>query len=151
MDPEVGTFVVGVGNEVIVSLVSAVVVLVSSYLVMRVVLADTGQQTLHPDTFPIVQSTRREMGVARDTGEPTTTENCPVCLGRVEHCVETNCGHKFCANCILEYWRHDQWPHPARCPVCRRVVCKHSMYREPNIYRTYRLPCYLAQLWVLMR
>ena len=48
--------------------------------------------------------------------------NCPVCLGSIDCAVQTNCGHMFCAQCILEYWRHDQWPRPARCPVCRRQV-----------------------------
>ncbi len=121
--PEVGTVVTGVGNEVIVFLVTTVVVVVSSYLAVKALFEDGSQQNLHPEMLPAVQTTRQDMGVSSAaSGRPDVLENCPVCLGRVEHCVETNCGHKFCAECVLEYWRHDQWPRPARCPVCRRMV-----------------------------
>ena len=47
---------------------------------------------------------------------------CPVCLGPIVYIVETNCGHRFCAQCILMYWRTDRWPRACRCPVCRREV-----------------------------
>ena len=36
--------------------------------------------------------------------------------------IETNCGHVFCARCILQYWHADRWPNTCRCPVCRREV-----------------------------
>ena len=47
---------------------------------------------------------------------------CPVCLGPITYITETNCGHRFCAQCILMYWRTDRWPRACRCPVCRREV-----------------------------
>ena len=47
---------------------------------------------------------------------------CPVCLGPITYIAETNCGHRFCAQCILMYWRTDRWPRACRCPVCRREV-----------------------------
>ena len=58
-------------------------------------------------------------GVIGDSAEP---ENCPICLSNPSFAVDTNCGHTFCAQCILSYWEHDQWPRPARCPVCRNQV-----------------------------
>ncbi|KAI1289544.1 E3 ubiquitin-protein ligase [Halotydeus destructor] len=47
---------------------------------------------------------------------------CPVCLNEPRLPVETNCGHLFCANCIVVYWRHANWMGPVRCPVCRTEV-----------------------------
>ena len=47
---------------------------------------------------------------------------CPVCLGPITYIAETNCGHRFCAQCILMYWKTDRWPRACRCPVCRREV-----------------------------
>ena len=120
------TIVSGFGDEVIMFLVSMLVVVMSSYLVVRCWLSDGSPQHLHPDMLPAVLSTRDEIGVASAAAVPPpgVGETCPVCLGILEHFVETNCGHRFCAACILEYWHHDQWPHPARCPVCRRMVSR---------------------------
>ncbi len=99
---------------------------------------------LHPDSVEQVAAVRRGRrgivgannntsdvsGSGQSGGSPGSVgtgsgvdSRCPVCLDpRMEHGVVTNCGHTFCAHCILQYWRLDQWPHPARCPVCRRQV-----------------------------
>lgn len=120
--PETGTIVNGIGNEIVI--LASVMVGVISLLVLRTMIMETRKgQHLHPDTVSAVQSTRRELGVAREGAEPQVRiENCSVCLDRIQHPVETNCGHKFCAQCVMEYWRHDQWPRPARCPICRTTV-----------------------------
>ena len=48
---------------------------------------------------------------------------CPICLVSLQLPVETNCGHLFCGNCIITYWRQPQWEdNPIRCPVCRQMV-----------------------------
>nr|XP_042908896.1 E3 ubiquitin-protein ligase RNF170 isoform X2 [Parasteatoda tepidariorum] len=47
---------------------------------------------------------------------------CPVCLARPNYPVETNCGHLFCAQCVITYWRHGNWIGAIKCPVCRAVV-----------------------------
>ncbi len=124
--PETGTVVSGVGNEIIVLIVSATVGIATLYMVWRMVCSERSEQNLHPDLVHTVQQTRNDMGVANEgvANEEleVSAENCPVCLGRIEYSVQTNCGHRFCAECVLEYWRHDQWPRPARCPVCRRTV-----------------------------
>jgi hypothetical protein len=52
---------------------------------------------------------------------------CSICLEPPQRAVETNCGHMFCAQCILMHWNHDRYPQPCRCPICRRnVSCKSS-------------------------
>jgi len=47
---------------------------------------------------------------------------CPVCLNEPIYPVETNCGHLFCGQCIVVYWRHGTWIGPVPCPVCRQQV-----------------------------
>lgn len=45
---------------------------------------------------------------------------CPVCFGICRFAVLTNCGHRFCTNCIITYWRVGRWAGSAvQCPVCR--------------------------------
>lgn len=122
--PETGTVVSGIGNEIITFL-GIMVGLTTFCFVLRMLWREGAQQVLHPERTQAVQSTRTDMGVA-PSSSAVPAENCPVCLGRVQHSIQTNCGHRFCAECMLEYWRHDQWPRPARCPVCRATVS----YRE---------------------
>lgn len=110
----------GIGDELII-VISSVMTVLGCYMAGSVLLNRIGLQ-VHPDMASAVQSTRRDMGMASDSTGPRLSENCPVCLSTVEHAIETNCGHRFCAECMLQYWRHDQWPRPARCPVCRRPV-----------------------------
>ena len=40
----------------------------------------------------------------KSIGDPTEhmIYDCPICLGKAEFAVETNCGHVYCGNCILE-------------------------------------------------
>ncbi|KAJ3451754.1 e3 ubiquitin-protein ligase [Anaeramoeba flamelloides] len=42
---------------------------------------------------------------------------CSICLGLMSHCIVTNCGHSFCANCILEYCEKSK-----KCPMCRSKI-----------------------------
>ncbi|KAJ6240216.1 e3 ubiquitin-protein ligase [Anaeramoeba flamelloides] len=43
--------------------------------------------------------------------------NCSLCLGLMTRCVVTNCGHCFCASCILDYFDRS-----TKCPLCRSEV-----------------------------
>jgi len=67
------------------------------------------------------------MGVRRDPGEEV---DCPICLDPAKFALETNCGHKFCAACFMEYYQRGgaaanlaDFELPAvTCPCCRRKV-----------------------------
>ncbi|XP_036375641.1 RING-HC_RNF170 domain-containing protein [Megalops cyprinoides] len=48
--------------------------------------------------------------------------HCPVCLQTAVFPVETNCGHLFCAPCLIAYWRHGTWLGAISCPLCRQKV-----------------------------
>lgn len=114
MEPQTGTVIAGIGNEVLLS----VGIVVGVFLVM-VTLFGNGQQLYRATlTVPaVIQEPGQEPEVAQ-----LSVENCSVCLDRILNPVQTNCGHRFCAHCILDYWRHDQWPRPAHCPICRTTV-----------------------------
>ncbi|XP_058612033.1 RING-HC_RNF170 domain-containing protein isoform X2 [Onychostoma macrolepis] len=45
--------------------------------------------------------------------------------------VETNCGHLFCAPCLISYWKHCSWLDAISCPLCRQTVNKmRHLFRE---------------------
>ncbi|KAJ5072325.1 e3 ubiquitin-protein ligase [Anaeramoeba ignava] len=48
---------------------------------------------------------------------------CPICFGYFEHATQTNCGHSFCAKCILDACEHNP-----NCPICRSNVF--ALYRS---------------------
>lgn len=126
--PEKGSFIEGLGDEVVTTLVLSFSTIISLYVLFRLLSRhlDYPEEGVHPDQADTVENTRRDLGVDQEPGaaynEDPTVQNCPVCLAPLTYPVQTNCGHQFCANCLLSYWQHDQWPRPARCPVCRRQV-----------------------------
>ncbi|KAK2863893.1 hypothetical protein Q7C36_003047 [Tachysurus vachellii] len=48
--------------------------------------------------------------------------HCPVCLHVATFPVETNCGHLFCAPCLISYWKHSCCLEAISCPLCRQKV-----------------------------
>ncbi|XP_047444317.1 RING-HC_RNF170 domain-containing protein [Mugil cephalus] len=52
----------------------------------------------------------------------TNRQDCPVCLQTARFPVQTNCGHLFCAPCMIAYWRHGSWLDAVSCPLCRQKV-----------------------------
>ncbi len=81
---------------------------------------------LHEDSVNDINNLRQENNLnpsapPQPTNEPQTSstgENnlryystnsqiqCPICLTNSFLPVETNCGHVFCASCVIQYWRH---------------------------------------------
>nr|XP_055042320.1 RING-HC_RNF170 domain-containing protein [Misgurnus anguillicaudatus] len=57
---------------------------------------------------------------------------CPVCLQPASYPVETNCGHLFCAPCLISYWKHGSWLDAISCPLCRQTVNKMSHLFSEN-------------------
>eukprot|EP00467_Chlorarachnion_reptans_P017049 CAMPEP_0114510952 /NCGR_PEP_ID=MMETSP0109-20121206/14085_1 /TAXON_ID=29199 /ORGANISM="Chlorarachnion reptans, Strain CCCM449" /LENGTH=183 /DNA_ID=CAMNT_0001690341 /DNA_START=43 /DNA_END=591 /DNA_ORIENTATION=+ len=53
---------------------------------------------------------------------------CLFCNETLRHAVFTNCGHSFCAKCILSYWDStnrncgEEKRKPVSCPKCRRTI-----------------------------
>ncbi|KAJ5071128.1 e3 ubiquitin-protein ligase [Anaeramoeba ignava] len=51
---------------------------------------------------------------------------CPICMQIFENCTQTNCGHAFCAECILTSINHNKY-----CPICRSEIF--SLYPSYNL------------------
>lgn len=125
--PEQGTVVAGVGDEVL-AFGGCSFALLLGLVALYAIKKNNLPPQIHPEQAGPVEGARRQMGIQGEgregvEGEQSAeVENCPICREGLTHAVETNCGHRFCAQCILTYWQHDQWPSPARCAVCRRQV-----------------------------
>ncbi|KAL7871958.1 hypothetical protein SRHO_G00069410 [Serrasalmus rhombeus] len=62
--------------------------------------------------------------------------HCPVCLQLSTFPVETNCGHLFCAPCLISYWKHGSWLNAISCPLCRqKVSVMNHLFGESKVDR----------------
>ena len=78
----------GVGDEVFYFGLASVVGGVLLYRAVLYCFASIGDPTEH---------------MMSDTGRTRSSNyDCAICLGEAEFAVETNCGHVYCGNCLLE-------------------------------------------------
>ncbi|XP_066534070.1 RING-HC_RNF170 domain-containing protein [Hoplias malabaricus] len=68
------------------------------------------------------QQTKREELSQSCISEGSRDLHCPVCLQSSAFPVETNCGHVFCGQCLISYWKHGSWLDAISCPLCRQKV-----------------------------
>jgi len=62
-------------------------------------------------------------GYSVEGGRTRTTEiDCCICLGDTRYGVETNCGHIYCGDCILEVYRRSSSLQAMSCPYCRQRI-----------------------------
>ncbi|RWS28556.1 RING finger protein 170-like protein [Leptotrombidium deliense] len=137
-----GQRIEGIGNEVVIA---CIVVIIGLFSLLYFVYRFTRRSTaIHPSSRDVVETVRQRLTQLYSNRFAARTESegqdnnqeidyvqlnhygmdnqCPVCLNEPNHPVETNCGHLFCAQCIIVYWRHGTWRGPVPCPVCRQVV-----------------------------
>lgn len=123
----------GIGNEVFWAITSITVL--SGFLALviyHVSRSWTRHRGLHALSQDAVNSVRSYLryssrldphGTGAGEMEHFGPDNqCPICLIEPHFPIETNCGHLFCANCIVVYWRQGSWTGAVRCPVCRQQV-----------------------------
>lgn len=61
----------------------------------------------------------------KDGGDcPPDDDCCPICFENFSIACKTNCGHWFCANCILQYWTYRTALQKCNCPICARPISK---------------------------
>lgn len=74
-------------------------------------------QPLHPSSRASIDSLRRRQQFQNDDA------TCPICLDcPPAFAVLSNCGHCFCANCIVGYWEHQNSRRNLPCPCCRQSL-----------------------------
>ncbi|KAH9695708.1 E3 ubiquitin-protein ligase RNF170 [Citrus sinensis] len=53
---------------------------------------------------------------------PPVDDCCPICFGDFTIPCKANCGHWYCANCILQFWNYSSASKPCKCPMCSRYI-----------------------------
>ena len=126
----------GIDNDVFVFVVVVVVTVVSvAALIQRRNPTTPSTSQLHPGvisdirTFQAQAANHEWITSSSDQIPPTqppssSTNICPICLDQPPSIeILTNCAHSFCAECIIEYWRHKGSPVGLLpCPICRSPV-----------------------------
>lgn len=54
--------------------------------------------------------------------EPPLDDCCSICMGDFTIPCRSNCGHWFCANCVIVLWDHTGADQPCKCPLCTRPI-----------------------------
>ncbi|XP_016539068.2 E3 ubiquitin-protein ligase RNF170 isoform X2 [Capsicum annuum] len=67
-----------------------------------------------------------EEGVKRtnESEKPPEDDCCPICFGNFTIPCKTNCGHWFCASCILQLWYYRSTLRRCKCPICCCLINK---------------------------
>ncbi|CAK9168281.1 unnamed protein product [Ilex paraguariensis] len=60
----------------------------------------------------------------READGPPVDDCCAICFGSFTIPCKTNCGHWFCANCILQFWNHRAALQRCKCPICSCLISK---------------------------
>lgn len=91
----------------------------SAHLTNRQQSSNQQQQQQQTEGERLVQreSTRNLQHTANSDGSV-----CAICLDIFVLPIETNCGHLFCANCLLSYRNHGNTLRIMQCPMCRQTV-----------------------------
>nr|CAB3265636.1 E3 ubiquitin-protein ligase RNF170 [Phallusia mammillata] len=138
-----GTYVEGIGDEVVFAFLTLLAIAASTTFFIFKWINYTNLHAIHPDSQENVAATRSQLGINPDetqtdglaNNNTNASENlnenrqryysdrrCPICLLEARLAVETNCGHLFCGQCIITYWRYGDWLGAVQCPVCRQLV-----------------------------
>ncbi|KAK6055257.1 zinc finger, C3HC4 type [Cooperia oncophora] len=148
-----GTIVEGIGNDALalftLVMVSCIACIISYFM------RQTRVAQIHPDLAGDVQGfrdsfARGHSGRVNDTRRveverPDAVHTCPICYDNALFPTLTNCGHVFCCECIMGYWRHSSsLVSPVKCAICRTEITvllpvnwpvdeENSRLRENNI------------------
>ncbi|KAH0783248.1 hypothetical protein KY290_002846 [Solanum tuberosum] len=60
----------------------------------------------------------------RESEKPPEDDCCPICFGNFSIPCKTNCGHWFCASCILQLWYYRSTLRRCKCPICCCLISK---------------------------
>ncbi|XP_045105915.1 E3 ubiquitin-protein ligase RNF170-like [Portunus trituberculatus] len=80
------------------------------------------------DHLPVTGKPRRHLTLRNPNTEMvrvrrSASENeCPICMDPARFALETNCGHVYCATCIIQNWQTNFTITPMLCPYCRQEI-----------------------------
>ncbi|XP_027113177.2 uncharacterized protein [Coffea arabica] len=67
-----------------------------------------------------------QVATAKKNERPPVDDCCAICFGDFVLPCKTNCGHWFCARCILQLWHYKPALQLCNCPICCCVITKLS-------------------------
>ncbi|GMQ01885.1 hypothetical protein CsSME_00048352 [Camellia sinensis var. sinensis] len=67
---------------------------------------------------------RKSEEVVRERETPPDDDCCAICFEGFTIPCKTNCGHWFCASCILMFWNYSSALQRCKCPICSRLISK---------------------------
>ncbi|XP_058215748.1 uncharacterized protein LOC131326865 isoform X1 [Rhododendron vialii] len=80
-------------------------------------------ETVAHDAGVEVRERESEMVENHRNGEtPPDDDCCSICFGDFDIPCKTNCGHWFCARCILMLWNYGRALQRCKCPICTRCI-----------------------------
>jgi len=86
---------------------------------------DTGvQESRNGDNEGRERKMTGEVENPRSKETPPDDDCCSICFGDFEIPCKTNCGHWFCARCILMLWNYGRALQSCKCPICTRRISK---------------------------
>ncbi|KAH7845795.1 hypothetical protein Vadar_006159 [Vaccinium darrowii] len=71
--------------------------------------------------------------IERGKDKPPNDDLCPICFGNYNIACMTNCGHWFCANCLITFWSHSNKLRPCNCPICTQSIKKLTPMASLNL------------------
>ncbi|KAH7833775.1 hypothetical protein Vadar_009616 [Vaccinium darrowii] len=69
----------------------------------------------------------------REKDTPPGDDICPICFGNYNIPCKTNCGHWFCANCVLSFWAYRSKILRCKCPICSQSISKFTPEASLNL------------------
>ncbi|KAH7845771.1 hypothetical protein Vadar_005853 [Vaccinium darrowii] len=67
----------------------------------------------------------------REQDTPPDDDICPICFDKYNIPCKTNCGHWYCANCIIKVWLYKSLFIPCKCPLCNQAIKK--LTHDPSL------------------
>lgn len=84
-----------------------------------------GERNEVPETEKLMNGeSSRNIDIDNDNDTPPTDDCCPICFDDFTIACKTNCGHWFCASCILQFWNYMAALQKCKCPICSRLISK---------------------------
>lgn len=119
-------WVVGMGNEVLLSLIIVAVPISILFVHFMKFLSKWISflwEKLQTGDAAEEEQIQPEDAIEDVVDRPLPEHRCAICLESLTLAVETNCGHHFCGDCLLQTFRHRPLGELIKpCPLCRSNV-----------------------------
>jgi len=116
--------IVGIGDEVLlllISLTALVLVTIGTRWIRTRGRSNLEEQAILAE-LRALRHHKQEQKIEQEQGKAKESVECPICLQNVYLATETSCGHCYCGECILTFWKRLGTGKPLTCAVCRSSI-----------------------------